>query len=145
MFIDSFTEPSSNLFKYNPCYLGNSSTPLKVVEYKSHNKRWVAKIDGNETPENARHLTHQEITITRESLPPLKNHDEFYWCDLIGFNIYNLDHDHLGEITSFFETGSNDVMIVKKTNGSETYIPFLKRFITEIDPKQKKITMNWKD
>ena len=100
--------------------------------------------DNSQSPEQARLLTNQNITIDRESLPKLTN-DEVYWCDLITFNIYNKDHKHLGEITGFFETAANELMIVKKPSGEEIYIPFLERFIISINHDQKILTMDWKD
>jgi 16S rRNA processing protein RimM len=144
IFVQSFTDPENNIFNYTPCYLDTSTTPINIIEHKIHNKRWVMKAQGYNTPESVQALTNKTITTPRSTLPDSTPQD-LYWCDLIGFLIQNSKHQAIGKVIDFIETGSNDVMIVKRLNGSETYVPYLNKLILNINTDNKILTMNWEE
>jgi 16S rRNA processing protein RimM len=54
-------------------------------------------------------------------LPEL-HEGEYYWNDLQGLRVENLDGVELGRISYVFETGANDVIVVKGRR--EYLIPF---------------------
>lgn len=102
------------------------------------------KAQGYNTPESVQVLTNKTITTPRSTLPDSTPQD-LYWCDLIGFLIQNSKHQAIGKVIDFIETGSNDVMIVKRLNGSETYVPYLNKLILNINTDNKILTMNWEE
>ena len=69
-----------------------------------------------------------------------------YWRDLIGFEVHNEDNLNLGILDSFFETGSNDVMIVIGSNKNRMLIPFINvEVVKKVDLKKKIISVDWND
>ena len=71
--------------------------------------------------------------------------DEFYWSDLIGLTVINLQGEQLGEVDSLLETGANDVLVVKnKEQKTQCLVPFVMGDIVEkVDRDGKVITVNW--
>jgi len=65
----------------------------------------------------------------------------WYWCDLIGLAVYQTDGAYLGQVENLFETGSNDVFVVK--NGeTEILIPVIESVVRNVDLEKKKITVD---
>jgi 16S rRNA processing protein RimM len=67
---------------------------------------------------------------------------EYYWADLIGFTVANVDGVTFGTIDHLFETGSNDVMVVKGER--EHLVPFIKdQVVKSIDTTSKRMLVDW--
>ncbi|CAN8142613.1 16S rRNA processing protein RimM [uncultured Thiomicrorhabdus sp.] len=81
-----------------------------------------------------------KIAIDRDALNQDEN--EFYWIDLIGCQVVNLEGELLGEVVNLVETGAHDVLRVK--GATEELIPFvLEQFIMDIDIANKLIKVDW--
>lgn len=94
-----------------------------------------------ETPEQAALLTNALVGIPKEALPALPK-GEYYWSDLIGLEVINDDNTPLGVVDSLFETGSNDVMVVKN-GATQLLLPYHPSVIQAIDLKQACIRVTW--
>ncbi len=82
-----------------------------------------------------------EIAITRDQLPEPED-DEYYWVDLEGLSVTNLDGITLGVVDSIMETGANDVLVVK--GEKERLIPYvMDEFVHAIDLDAGTITVDW--
>lgn len=138
--IHSFTEPSANIINYLPWY-DESRNELNVVECKLLGTKVIALFDEKEKPE-----THTELWIERKQLPDLKD-DEYYWTDLIGLAVYNLDDLYLGEIVDLFNTGANDIVVIKgKNKKQEILIPYIfKKYIININLAEKIMRVDWNE
>ncbi len=80
-----------------------------------------------------------EICLKRCQLPEL-DADEYYWSDLIGLQVVTEDGTPLGSIADIFETGSNDVYVVR--GGEREYlIPAIAEVIKSIDPASGKVVI----
>lgn len=86
-----------------------------------------------------------QIAIPRDRLPPLSGNgdDGYYWIDLIGATVVNLQHEELGKVIGMLETGANDVLRVKKTAEKERLIPFIDPVIIKVDLASRQITVDW--
>ncbi len=83
------------------------------------------------------------MAILRSQLPTLKE-DEYYWSDLIGLTVINKEGVELGIVNYLIETGSNDVLVIKSSDGKEHAIPYLpKRVILNIDLEKRLIEVDW--
>lgn len=78
-------------------------------------------------------LVGSEVCLLRSQLPqPEEN--EYYWCDLIGLEVFTIDGIALGAITDIFETGSNDIYVVRDKE-REYLVPAIAKVINSIDLK----------
>ena len=67
---------------------------------------------------------------------------EYFWNDLIGLQVQNLEGEDFGRVDHLLETGANDVLVVKGER--ERLIPFvMKQVIVEIDLEQGRIRVDW--
>ena len=95
----------------------------------------VAQLKGVENRDQAATLMGCDIAVTRADLPALKA-GEYYWTDLIGATVVDAKGVSLGLVDRLFETGANDVMVVRGAGhpGSELLIPWvLPSVITQVD------------
>jgi 16S rRNA processing protein RimM len=139
----SFTDPRENILNYNSWLLRKDSLEksVSVITGQIHGKGVVAQIDGIADRDNALTLMDWDIYITRKQLPATKK-DEFYWTDLIGLSVENLEGIHLGKVDSLIETGANDVIVV--SGDKERGIPFLQgQTVKLIDLATGKMIVDW--
>jgi 16S rRNA processing protein RimM len=142
--IQSFTQPVSNLIQYQQWYLSTAGKwhPVLRVGARLQGKSVVACLEGYETREAAAKLTHVEIGVARTEFKSLKP-DEYYWSDLVGLTVINEEGITLGTVVELFETGSNDVLVVKR-EGKESLIPYLPGdYVLDIDLERKIMQVSW--
>lgn len=145
----SYTEPMDGILTYSPWLIRKNGvwTPVKRMDGKQHGKGLIAKLDGIDTPEAARELVEVEIATAREALPALSA-GEYYWSQLENLLVYTESGDLLGRVDHLFETGANDVLVVKATAESidarERMLPYvLDEVVKEIDLDSGAIRVNW--
>ena len=85
-------------------------------------KNYILKVESLDSIEEIERLKNKEIFIKSEDLPKLKE-NEFYWKDLIGMEVRQIDGTVIGVVVEIIETGSDDVLVVEKNNKKEL-IPF---------------------
>lgn len=142
--IFSHTDPRENIFSYSPWWVKHKGEWLevKVEDFKQQQggKALVAKLDLIDDRDIAREYMGCEIAIDRAQLKQDEN--EYFWVDLIGCQVENLQGEKLGEVTDLVETGAHDVLRVK--GETEELIPFvMDKFIIEIDTAGKRIKVDW--
>ena len=82
-----------------------------------------------------------EIAVPREQLPELAE-NEYYWSDLQGLTVVNLDGIELGEVSHLFETGANPVVVVKGER--ERLIPYIwGQAIRDVDLQAGRMIVDW--
>ncbi len=139
----SYTEPRENILSYEQLTLlkGVDVKPVKLTGGQLQGKNVVIHVEGVDDRDQAQLLVGYEIAIKRSQFPELAQ-NEYYWTDLIGLDVENLEAVHLGKVESLFETGSNDVMLVK--GDRERALPFIQgQTIKSIDLKAGKILVDW--
>lgn len=142
--IESWTEPRDAIFRYQPWILRDALG----------NER---QFDGSRGKESGKHLvaTFPEVTdrdvveamrgtdiyVLRSALPPPKA-GEFYWIDLEGFRVVNVEGVDFGTVSHLFSTGANDVLFVR--GDRERMVPFVEPdFVKSIDFEGGLITVDW--
>jgi len=139
----SFTSPIENILKYKSWQLSqkNQNKTVRVESGKKHGKGIIAKLEGYNDRDQAAALLKSEIRVSKSLLPELPS-GEYYWTDLIGLRVTNLANIDFGIVDHLFETGANDVMVVK--GESERLIPFVQgQYIKEIDLKLGTVLVDW--
>ena len=146
--IDSYTRPKENIFTYSPWLVREDSDwqKVEIEEFQQRGSgRLLVKMVGIDTPEQAREYTGRDIAVVQEQFPALTA-GEFYWHDLIGLEVINQDQVNLGKISEIFETGANDVLVVKKTGDkiTKTLIPLVMDvFVKKVDLIAKTMHVEW--
>lgn len=139
--ITSHTEPVTNILDYPVWHIKHKNEWIKrkVEAGKPHGKIVVAKLEGIETPEEAKLYTNDLIAVETLELPALQE-GEYYWSDLIGLTAQTQDGTILGDVIEMLETGANDVIVIQADK--RILIPYIKEAVIEIDLKAKQIVIN---
>ena len=140
----SFTQPRENILTYPSWILkkGKTSKAFKLADGRRQGKLVVAALEGINDRDQAAELTGWKILITKDQLPEPEA-GEYYWVDLIGLKVINLDGQVLGTVDHLLETGANDVLVVKD-NDKERLIPFVQpQTIVKVDLDDGSILVDW--
>lgn len=100
-------------------------------------------LGGYDSPEKAKVLNGWLIKVPEEEAMPLPE-GSYYWFELIGMEVVSESGESLGKIVDVFETGSNDVYVVK-SGRKETYIPATKEIVKQVDRKAKRMVIHLVD
>ena len=145
----SHTSPREQIAEYKEWFLksrGNDWKPIKVVDGKKQGKSIIALLEDTHYRDQAEALVGSEIAIHKDQLKKLSK-DEYYWRDLIGLSVETTEGEKLGEIDWLFDTGSNDVFVVKGTDGTEVkerMLPYVMGdVIQSIDLDKSLMVVDW--
>ncbi len=146
--ITTYTDEIEGVFSYSPWLLGDGDKQVTIDSWRTHNKGVVAKIIGVETRDDAESIKNLDISIKAEQLPQLTD-DEYYWRDLVGMQVITESGYNLGTVKELFETGSNDVMLIRANPNDafgqkERMVPFLHdQVIKQVDMQARTIKVDW--
>ncbi|MGE0625434.1 MAG: ribosome maturation factor RimM [Pseudomonadales bacterium] len=133
--VAAFTQPVENLAEYRPWLLaredGTDWRPVTVRELRAHGQGLVVSLAGVEDRTAAERLRGLLIGVPEAALPEPAA-DEYYWRDLIGALVTDQEGRELGRVHSLMETGAHDVLVVRRTDGTEVLIPFHDRYVLEV-------------
>lgn len=165
----SHTQPRQNIINYNPWLLDyrlHSATEwrsIELIQGRNQGKTVVAQLKNVTNRDEAQALIGKKIAIQPSQLEALPE-GEFYWLDLEGLQVVNLQGENLGVVSHLIETGANDVMVVnlsteyrklklqklaadkQKSNSKQIMIPYLMdSVIKKVDLENKQIEVDWDD
>jgi 16S rRNA processing protein RimM len=122
---------------------------VDAMQAKVHGEDVVAQLMGVADRNAAEALKGATVQVRRSHFPPLAN-DEFYWIDLIGLAVENLQGESLGTVADLMDNGAHPILRVVSSSHSigtekpkEWLIPFVDEFIKLVDQAAKKITVDW--
>jgi 16S rRNA processing protein RimM len=89
----------------------NNFYKIKIVSqlYGKGDNFFVVKIDGVEDRNAAEKIVNTELFIKRSDLKEVKK-DEFYYVDLIGLDVLNLDKKIIGKVLAVNDFGAGSVI-----------------------------------
>lgn len=145
----SSTEEPESIFDYQPWCLNIKGMwqPTELESWKYHNNDLIVKLKGIDDRESAQTLANIEIGVDLSQLPTLEEGD-YYWHDLIGCTVVNLDGYNMGTVSEMMETGSNDVLVVRASikdafGKQERLIPYIDTVVKRVDLTTKTIEVDW--
>ncbi len=114
-----------------------------------HGEEVVAQLVGIVSREAAEALKGSTLHVSRRHFPLLED-NEFYWVDLIGLSVRNLQGELFGAVAGVMESGAHAILRVVPEGGEEAgkrqqeiLIPFIEKFVPTVDQKEKVITVDW--
>jgi len=142
--LESFTEPAAAIFRYQPWILRDAQgreRELAGASGRETHKGLVAVFPGVGDRDAADALRGSELWVPRSALPP-PSAGEYYWVDLEGLRVVNLEGADFGTVSHLFATGANDVLVARGER--ERMIPFLEPdYIRAVDFQAGVVTVDW--
>ncbi len=108
-----------------------------VKSVSAHAGGFILGLDSFSDINQVLFMTGSELCLKRSQLP-VPDEDEYYWRDLIGLIVHTDQGVELGPIIDIFETGSNDIYVVRGRS-KDYLIPAIADVIAHIDITGKKM------
>lgn len=113
---------------------------------RRHGPSIVALLDGVAERKDAEQLKGWTILVRREDFPAAEG-DEFYWADLIGCEVVDLDGAPLGQVVGLLDSGAQSVLRLRRPQAAqdtpERLIPFVDAYVREVDLAGRRIVADW--
>ena len=138
--VKPFTDDIKEFETFESIYVQKKA---ELVAFKIESVRYAKnmvflKLYGINTIEEAEKLRNLYIKVERDALPELEE-DSYYVVDLLECEVETVDGEALGKMDDIFNTGSNDVYVVKNEEGKQVLLPAIKEVIKNVDIPNKKI------
>jgi len=122
---------------------------VDMLQSKIHGEDVVAMLMGVADRNAAEALKGATVQIRRSHFPPLGD-DEFYWIDLIGLAVENLEGQTLGTVAGLMDNGAHPILQVaapapsaENEKPKEWLIPFVDQFVKSVDQAGRKVVVDW--
>jgi len=125
---------------------------VEMMQAKSHSGDVVARLMGVAGRDAAEALKGAVVQIARSHFPALSD-GEFYWVDLIGLAVENLQGESLGVVGDLMDNGAHPILRVAVPTiqaeaadskaAAEILIPYVDQFVKTVSLADKKIVVDW--
>ncbi len=141
--IKPFTNDIKRFDKLKTIYIESKKIKkeYEIEEIKYHKNMVLMKLKGINTPEEANQLRQSYLLVDREKEEPLEE-GVYYIIDLLGLPVYTDQGKLLGKVDDIFNTGSNDVYVVKNELGKQILLPGIPDVLKKVDLEEKRITVH---
>ena len=116
-------------------------TELEIEEVKYQKNMVLVKFKGIETVEAAENLRNAYVEIDRCDAIPLEE-GQYFIADLLGLEVFLDTGEKLGVLEDIYNTGSNDIYVVKNELGKQFLLPYIDDVVKNIDLENGKITVH---
>lgn len=138
-FIEDRFRPGRRLY----IFLEGTNSPIEVVIKTSrpHKQFQVISFEGYPTINEVEKFKGGLLKIKDEDRGPLAE-GEYYYDEIIGLEVWTEEGEQLGIVKEIFQTGANDVWVVKRENKPDLLLPYIGDCVKQVDLEQKKIIVH---
>ncbi|WP_018411786.1 ribosome maturation factor RimM [Methyloversatilis thermotolerans] len=120
---------------------------LEPDGFKLQTKGPVIRFRGYPDRTAAEALVGFYLAVPKQDLPDT-GEGEYYWGDLVGLEVTNLQGQRLGRVERLMETGANDVLVVRDAvagtdKAVERLIPFVSAVVKTVDQEAGRLSVDW--
>ncbi|TNE73210.1 MAG: ribosome maturation factor RimM [Gammaproteobacteria bacterium] len=145
----SYTDPKEGILQYRDWVLDldGKRIPARLEEGRRQGQGIVVRLKGVDDRDVALSYRGADIKVATAELPELAE-GEYYWYQLEGLDVFTVDGQCLGKVHHLMETGSNDVLVVRASDGSidqrERLLPYLPdQVVRSVDLAERRILVEW--
>lgn len=140
--VKPFTDDIKEFETFETIYVQKKT---ELIEFKIESVRYaknmvLLKLKGIDDIDSAEALRNLYIKVSREQLPELQE-NSYYIVDLLECEVVTAEGEILGKMDDVFNTGSNDIYVVKNEKGKQILLPAIKEVIKNVDIPNRKITV----
>ncbi len=133
--------PKKRYAKGNKVYLYNEATDerleMTVESFRMSGQLVFVKLEGIKTPEEAKTFKGFEIHTIKDRNDLQVGY--YFYDDLVDCSIIDQNKNELGKVSKVEEFPAQITLRVKRQNGKDFFVPFVKQFIKKVDIENKKI------
>ena len=140
--VNSFTDDNTK-FERLPIYIKqkDSIKEYQIEKIGFSKNQVIIKFKNINTIDEAERLRNAYIVADRKDLGDLPE-GVYYIADLIGLEVYTENNEFLGKVDDIYNTGSNDIYVVKDDLGRQKLLPGIDDVIKEVKINEGKIIVN---
>ncbi len=137
--VKPFTDDVTRFDDLENVYIKNKKYEVEDVKYQKNVV--LLKFKGIDKIEQAELLRNSYLEIDREDGIALEE-GAYYIVDLLGLDVYTDENELLGKLDDIYNTGSNDIYVVKNELGKQILLPAIADVIKEINLEEKRIIVH---
>ena len=111
---------------------GGNARAMSVVDCWPHKDRFVLKLEGVDSIDDAEKFRGMDVRIPEGDLPALPT-GSYYHHQLKGLAAFDEAGSPLGTVHEILETGGEAPVLALRSGGTETLVPLAEAFIREVD------------
>lgn len=133
--------PKERFKKGNTLFLDVDGTKqeMTITTYRPHKQFHLVTFKGFENINLIEKYKGLKLYVHAEHVHDLSE-NEYYYHEIIGCAAI-VDGESIGVIDDIFETGANDVWVIKRPGKSDALIPYIESVVKEIDVEAKRIVI----
>ena len=144
----SYCDKPSSILNYEPVILQSTKERVYLdLNNKKNNppqkNLFIAKISSSKNIETSLKLIGEKLLADKETFNACKKND-FFYSDLEGCSVINLNSKLIGKISAVFNYGAGDILEITKYNDNSTIlITFNKNNFPKISVEEKFVISNF--
>ena len=141
--VNPFTDDISQFEKLKSILLVKDGklSEVEIEETKYSKNQVLLKLKGIDTVEEAEKYRGCYLKIARSNSKKLPK-DTYFIADLLGLTVYTDENILLGKVEDIYNSGANDIYVIKSEDGKQILLPGIKDVIKQIDLEQEKIIVH---
>ena len=141
--VNPFTDDITRFDKLKKVYICKKASmeEVEIEEVKYHKNMVLLKIKGINDMNQAEKCKGLYLKIHRKDAIKLPK-DTYFIADLLGLEVYTDEGVLLGKVDDIYNTGSNDIYVVKDDLGKQILLPGTKEVLKEISLEKEKIVVH---
>lgn len=133
---EAYTNMESVFVDYN----GNL-VPFFIEKSSLHKSTLLrVRFEDVDSEEDADELLKCDVYLPLSLLPKLEE-DQFYYHEIIGFNVEDVNYGNVGKVVSVNDTTAQPLFEIEK-DGKQIFIPLNDEFLEKVDKKNRTLTVN---
>jgi 16S rRNA processing protein RimM len=112
--------------------------PFFISAISIHRDKAVVKFEDVHTPEAAMNLKGKELYLPASALEPIEDDQQFYFHEIIGFQVRDEKFGDIGVITHVYDSGKQDLLAIDY-QGTEILVPLIDEIVLRVDRDNKQM------
>lgn len=123
---------------------GKEPLELTVKSHRKHKQFDLLSFEGMEDINLVEPLKQADLKVSEEQQAELDD-GEYYYHQIIGLDVIDLDGNAIGTIQEIMESGANDVWVIRRPGKKELLIPAIKDVVKDIQIENHKVIIDMLD
>ncbi|AOM83209.1 16S rRNA processing protein RimM [Salisediminibacterium beveridgei] len=114
---------------------------VTVVSWRQHKQFDLLTFEGYSNVNEVEPLRDYLLQVDADTIDDDLAEDEFYYHEIIGLDVVDINQGHIGKVKEILSPGANDVWVVQRLKGKDVLIPYIENVILKVDLSEKQVTV----
>ena len=123
---------------------GKDPVALTVKSHRKHKQFDLLSFEGMEDINLVEPLKQADLKIAEDQQDGLAD-GEYYYHQIVGLNVVDLDGNSIGKIKEIMESGANDVWVIQRAGKKDLLIPAIKDVVKDVQIENHQVIIDMLD